>query len=136
MAQTIAIINLLDSRQDETADVVRLSTIHAAKGLEFGHVFLIGVEEEILPHREAVEAGMLEEERRLMYVAITRAQRSLTLSYCRRRKRGGDWQSCEASRFVGEIDRAVLQRMDEAPVAGQSRELGAQRLAQLKNMLK
>ena len=136
LTQTIAVINLLDKRQDETADVVRLSTIHAAKGLEFGHVFLIGVEEDILPHREAVESGALEEERRLMYVAITRAQRSLTLSYCRKRKRGGDWQSCEPSRFLAEIDRAVVQRMDEAPVAEQSRAIGAQRLAQIKGMFK
>ncbi len=136
LTQTIAVINLLDKRHDETADVVRLSTIHAAKGLEFGHVFLIGVEEDILPHREAVESGMLEEERRLMYVAITRAQRSLTLSYCRKRKRGGDWQPCEPSRFVAEIDRAVVQRMDEAPAAEQSRALGAQNLARIKGMFK
>ena len=136
LTQTVALINLLDGRDDEGADAVRLSTIHAAKGLEFAHVFLIGVEEDILPHREAVEAGMLEEERRLMYVAITRAQRSLTLSYCQRRKRGGDWQGCEPSRFVAEIDAQTLQRADQ-PVADarQARETGNQRLAQIRAML-
>ncbi len=135
LTQTIALINLLESREQAEVDAVRLSTIHAAKGLEFGHVFLIGVEEGILPHRESVDNGMLEEERRLMYVAITRAERSLTLSYCQRRKRAGDWQTCEPSRFIAEIADEAVRRPDKQTDPAGARQHGNARLAQLKAML-
>ena len=102
MTQTIALINLLESREQET-DAVSLSTLHAAKGLEFGHVFLVGVEEGILPHRQSELPEQIEEERRLMYVGITRAQRSLNISYCTKRKYAKEWQACEASRFLKEL---------------------------------
>ncbi|MDA8383663.1 MAG: UvrD-helicase domain-containing protein [Betaproteobacteria bacterium] len=134
LTQSIALITMLDSRDDGALDAVRLSTLHAAKGLEFGHVFLIGVEEGILPHRESLEADQVAEERRLMYVGITRAQRSLTLSYCRKRKRAGEWVSGEVSRFVDELG-------DELRISG--KETGPSpkadamtRLAGLKAMLK
>jgi ATP-dependent DNA helicase Rep len=102
LIQTIALINMLDQAED-TFDGVQLSTLHAAKGLEFRHVFLIGVEEGILPHREAVESGKVEEERRLMYVGITRARQSLHLYYCERRKQNRQWMSCAPSRFIAEM---------------------------------
>ena len=89
MVQTIALINMLEGK-DQEPDAVSLSTLHAAKGLEFPHVFIIGAEEDILPFRDSDEKG-IEEERRLMYVGITRAERSLQISYCNRRKRGKDW---------------------------------------------
>ncbi len=135
LTQTIALITLLENRNEGEHDAVRLSTIHAAKGLEFGHVFLVGVEEGILPHRESVENGTLEEERRLMYVAITRAQRSLTLSYCKRRKRAGELQMCEPSRFISEIADEDIRHPNQGgdPVA--QRQQGNARLAQLKAML-
>ena len=75
---------MLENRDGEGADNVRLSTLHAAKGLEFPHVFIVGLEEGILPHRESIDAGDVEEERRLMYVGVTRAQQSLHLSWCQR----------------------------------------------------
>lgn len=87
----------------DAPDAVQLSTLHASKGLEFKHVFLIGVEEGVLPHRESMEPAKLEEERRLMYVGITRAQRSLHISYAERRKQGRDFFPCEPSRFIAEM---------------------------------
>jgi ATP-dependent DNA helicase Rep len=109
MVQTIALITLLEGRTEDEVDAVRLSTLHASKGLEYGHVFLVGCEEEILPHRESVENGTLEEERRLMYVGITRAQRSLTITYCAKRKRARDWQIVEPSRFLKELPTADVR---------------------------
>ena len=102
MTQTIALMNLLEGRKEET-DAVSLSTLHAAKGLEFGHVFMVGVEEGVLPHERSETPEQIEEERRLMYVGITRAQRSLQVSYCIKRRRGKEWKSCEPSRFLLEL---------------------------------
>jgi ATP-dependent DNA helicase Rep len=103
LAQTVALITMLD-KQDENLDAVQLATLHAAKGLEFRHVFLVGVEEGSLPHRESIDAGNIEEERRLMYVGITRAQMSLNISWCAKRKQGKDIIERSISRFVAEMD--------------------------------
>ncbi len=103
LVQSIALINLLDKQNGEEVDAVQLSTLHAAKGLEYKHVFLVGVEEGILPHRESLDPAKLQEERRLMYVGITRAQRSLHISYCEKRKQGRDLIPAEASRFIAEM---------------------------------
>ncbi|MDX9994023.1 MAG: UvrD-helicase domain-containing protein [Rhodocyclaceae bacterium] len=103
LAQTVALITMLD-KQDENVDAVQLATLHAAKGLEFRHVHLVGVEEGSLPHRESIEAGNIEEERRLMYVGITRAQMSLNISWCAKRKQGRDIVERSVSRFVAEMD--------------------------------
>lgn len=135
LTQTIALITLLENRSEDETDAVRLSTIHAAKGLEFGHVFLVGAEEDILPHRESVENGTLEEERRLMYVAITRAQRSLTISYCKRRKRAGELQTCEPSRFIGEISQDDMRQSGQEIDPVEQRQQGNDRLANIKAML-
>lgn len=134
LTQTIALITLLEGREEEEEpNMVRLSTLHAAKGLEFGHVFLVGVEENILPHRDAVDEGRLEEERRLMYVGVTRAKRSLTLSYCARRKRARESVACEPSRFIAELGDDV--RMPEKPTTADAKASGSDRLAALKAML-
>ena len=116
-------------------DAVQLSTLHAAKGLEFRHVFLIGVEEGVLPHRESQAPDKIEEERRLMYVGITRAQRSLHLSYCERRKQGRGLIPCEPSRFIAEMGKEDLRfsggKADSAP----DKAGGAARLSAMKAML-
>lgn len=137
MTQTIALMNLLESRTEEP-DAVSLSTLHAAKGLEFGHVFMIGVEEGILPHRQSELPEQIEEERRLMYVGITRAERSLHLSYCTRRKHGKEWQACEPSRFLQELpaDEIIhtgISQTGKAPEV--SKDAGMAKLARLKAML-
>ncbi len=132
LAQTLALITLLEEKSDEEADAVKLSTLHAAKGLEYGHVFLVGVEEGLLPHQSAVDEGRLEEERRLMYVGITRARRSLTLCACAKRKKGREAVGCEPSRFVAEMG---LESAARARDKGEEKRSGSARLAQLKAML-
>ncbi|MBU0622638.1 MAG: UvrD-helicase domain-containing protein [Gammaproteobacteria bacterium] len=138
MTQLIALLNLLESREQET-DAVSLSTLHAAKGLEFGHVFLVGVEENILPHERSESPEQIEEERRLMYVGITRAQRSLQISYCTRRKRGKEHAGCDPSRFIAELPQADIVYTGVVTVGNTpavSKEEGMDKLARLKAMLK
>ena len=135
MVQTVALINMLEGK-DREPDAVSLSTLHAAKGLEFPHVFIIGAEEELLPFRNSDEK-QIEEERRLMYVGITRAERSLQISYCNRRKRGRELLSCEPSRFLNEMPEEELAyagtHADAAPTV--SKDEGMNKLAMLKAML-
>jgi ATP-dependent DNA helicase Rep len=135
MVQTIALINMLEGK-DQEPDAVALSTLHAAKGLEFPHVFIVGAEEEILPFRDSDEKG-IEEERRLMYVGITRAERSLQISYCNRRKRGKDWMACEPSRFLEEMpeDELVYAGGHADAVPTVTKNEGMDKLARLKAML-
>jgi len=136
LTQMVALMSMLEGR-DEEPDAVRLSTLHAAKGLEFGHVFMVGVEEGILPHKgdpdapPEATAQRIEEERRLMYVGITRAQRSLTVTWCKKRKRARDSLICEASRFIKEM------RLDEGDALPQEDEVltPQNRLANLKALL-
>ncbi|MBW3552612.1 MAG: UvrD-helicase domain-containing protein [Gemmatimonadetes bacterium] len=97
-----------DDKDDDEQDAVVLMTLHSAKGLEFDEVFLVGLEEGILPHsRSLVDeeggAGALAEERRLLYVGITRARRRVTLSRCTQRRRGGETVECLPSRYLEEI---------------------------------
>ena len=137
MTQTIALMNLLESREEET-DAVSLSTLHAAKGLEFGHVFMVGVEEGVLPHERSETPEQIEEERRLMYVGITRAQRSLQISYCNKRRRGKEWQNCEASRFLQELPTDDVIFAGAVPAGSTpevSKDEGMAKLARLKAML-
>ena len=108
VAQTVSLISTLNEREKDQ-NVVTLSTLHAAKGLEWPHVMLVGVTEGMLPFRTGEDAGAdevatrLEEERRLMYVGITRAQRSLAVSWSRRRKKGRELVAVLPSRFIAEM---------------------------------
>ncbi|MCC5866536.1 MAG: UvrD-helicase domain-containing protein [Wenzhouxiangella sp.] len=104
----VALVAGPDDDRNDGADLVRLMTLHAAKGLEFPRVWLAGCEEGLLPHQRSIDDGQVEEERRLMYVGITRAQRTLTISYCRSRKRQRDSQSCTPSRFLDELPESTI----------------------------
>jgi ATP-dependent DNA helicase Rep len=103
LIQTVSLISLLDGQNEEEPDAVKLTTLHASKGLEYPYVFLISCEEGILPHQESIAQGTIEEERRLMYVGITRAQYELTISYCEQRRKAGAVETRERSRFLAEL---------------------------------
>jgi len=108
LTQTIALMTLLEGRDDGEVDAVKMSTLHASKGLEYPFVYLVGCEEGLFPHADSVEAGALEEERRLMYVGITRAKQQLTLTHCIKRKRQGTFVFPEPSRFIDEMPQQEL----------------------------
>ena len=107
---------------DEEQDAVQMMTLHAAKGLEFPVVFLLGMEEGILPHRTSIEEHNIEEERRLAYVGVTRAQKELTLVVARQRKQGNSIVQQEPSRFISEMPKEELNFIDLAKPQKQSKE--------------
>ena len=130
--------DMLDREQEESADdKVQLMTLHAAKGLEFLHVFMIGMEEDILPHKNSVENGQIEEERRLAYVGITRAQRTLTMTSARQRTQFGDTTATTASRFIDELPADDLVKIGggDAQLSAEENQLrGEESLAALKSL--
>ena len=137
LTQTIALMTLLEGRDDGEIDAVKMSTLHASKGLEYPFVYLVGCEEGLFPHADSVEAGALEEERRLMYVGITRAKQQLTLTHCIKRKRQGTFVFPEPSRFIDEMpqgDLDILGRKGGKPIV--SKEEGRERLGNMLAMLK
>jgi len=114
---------LLADRDEEPGnDVVRLMTVHAAKGLEFDHVYVIGMEEGSFPHKNAVEEQRLEEERRLMYVAVTRARFHLTLSCSKKRRRYGQVESQAPSPFLKELGGEFTTWVDQEPDSAEAHE--------------
>jgi len=134
----MSLMDLLDrDHDDRQADCVSLLTLHAAKGLEFPHVFLTGMEESLLPHRTSIEAGAIEEERRLAYVGITRARQTLTFTYAAKRKRGTELAAREPSRFLAELPAEDLHWQgggrQSDPV--QRQERGQAHLANLRGLL-
>jgi ATP-dependent DNA helicase Rep len=106
----LSLMSILENNEEQKVqDAVQLMTIHAAKGLEFDHVYLVGFEDDSLPHHQSQHHEGIEEERRLAYVGITRAARSLTLSYAKTRQRFGELRHCEPSRFLFELPEADLE---------------------------
>ncbi|MDX1810509.1 MAG: DNA helicase Rep [Gammaproteobacteria bacterium] len=135
----MTLMNILERNEDDEneSDSVTLMTMHAAKGLEFPHVFIIGMEEEILPHRTSIDEGNVEEERRLAYVGITRAQRTLTMSYSRIRKKYGERMECEVSRFVDELpqDDLIWEGGKTTVDPEEQKQRGQAHLANLRDLL-
>lgn len=126
---------LSDNDQNEDGDWVRLMTLHAAKGLEFPCVYLVCMEEGVLPHRQSLDDKGLKEERRLAYVGITRAQRALCLTFTRTRTRYGEIIDTEPSRFFEEVKDADLRWEGTTKSPEESRTQGNAALSQLRAML-
>ncbi len=135
--QDVALLTDADNDKDQDADKVTLMTIHAAKGLEFPYVYIVGLEENLFPSIQSLGTrAELEEERRLFYVAITRAEQKLTISYAESRFRWGTPSLCEPSRFIEEIDQAYIEKprkkissFDNEPALGKERPAWLQKPA-------
>jgi ATP-dependent DNA helicase Rep len=136
LTQMVALMTMLEGK-DEDPDAIRMSTLHASKGLEYPHVFLVGCEEGILPHKGDPDAPVetlaqrIEEERRLMYVGITRAKRTLQITWCKKRKRAGEQVHCDVSRFIKEMQLDVGDAVPKESEVITPRE----RLARMKELL-
>lgn len=119
LADFLSEVSLLtdqDNDKDENADKVTLMTVHAAKGLEFTNVFVAGMEEELFPSAMSLDSPRaIEEERRLFYVAITRAQENCIITFAKSRYRNGQTHICTPSRFLRDIDAKYLEIPEEAP---------------------
>ncbi|MEP6663586.1 MAG: ATP-dependent helicase, partial [Verrucomicrobiota bacterium] len=122
-------IMLDNDRKDEKetqGDAVTLITMHSCKGLEFPHVYIVGLEDGLLPHSRSKVEGTMDEERRLFYVAITRAMLTLTISHCGGRKKYGQMLPCHPSPFLKELPAELVEHADEkakqivAPSAGKN----------------
>lgn len=135
----LVLIDILEQREEEdNSDKVQLLTLHASKGLEYPYVFIMGLEEELLPHRNSIEANTIEEERRLMYVGITRAQRELTLTLTAKRKQYGEEFEPTPSRFLEELpaDDVVWEgKGGEQRSPEQKKALGKAYMANIRNLL-
>nr|WP_315540603.1 DNA helicase Rep [uncultured Haemophilus sp.] len=123
---------------DDESDQVQLMTLHASKGLEFPHVYLIGMEEGILPHQTSIDEDNVEEERRLAYVGITRAQQTLTFSLCRERRQFGELIRPEPSRFLAELPQDDVQWEKDKPklTVEQKQQQTSSQLDRLRAILK
>lgn len=134
-------VALMQDREDEKKDAdgkgVSLITMHAAKGLEFPVCYIIGVEEGILPHSRSLEEGSRDEERRLLYVGITRAMQDLTITWCHSRKRYGDKMPCMPSSFFRELSKEELIESSYATLssAPADEDFAADYFARMKEML-
>ena len=135
LAAQLALLSHAD--RDEPGNAVRMMTLHAAKGLEFRFVFIVGCEEGTLPHEGAIDEGRIDEERRLMYVGITRAKEMLTLSWSSKTKRYGEVHSNQPSRFLHELPQDDLHWQGKDPEADKEvvRETAESHMAKIAAML-
>ncbi|WP_372871098.1 DNA helicase Rep [Shewanella sp.] len=126
------------SSEDEAGDQVQLMTLHASKGLEFPYVFMIGMEERILPHQTSIDEDNVEEERRLAYVGVTRAQRELWFTMCRERRQFGETMRCEPSRFLDELpqDDLIWESRKKPQSEQQRQQTGKANIANIRAMFK
>lgn len=133
----LILIDILEKSDNDDQHSVHLMTLHASKGLEFPYVYLVGMEEELLPHRVSIDNDQIEEERRLAYVGITRAGKSLCMSLAKKRRRGGELQACLPSRFLEELPADCIEwygREGDRNEA-QSKAMAASHLTALRHLL-
>lgn len=133
----LILIDILEQSDEQEDDTIQLMTLHASKGLEFPFVYLVGMEEELLPHRVSIDDNQIEEERRLAYVGITRAQKGLCFSLAKQRRRAGELQDCLPSRFLEELPQDSLEWFGKSVerCEEKSKNLAKSHLAGLKNLL-
>ena len=138
LVSKMILMDIMDrNEEDMEGNHVALMTMHASKGLEFPYVYIVGMEEELLPHRTSIEEENIEEERRLCYVGITRAQKELTFSLSSKRRRYGETVDCEPSRFLAELPQEDLEWMDgKQQLEGDERkEFGRASMAGIRDIL-
>ena len=133
----LILIDILEQSEEGDNDTLQLMTLHASKGLEFPHVYLVGMEEDLLPHRVSIDEDQIDEERRLAYVGVTRAQKSLCLTLARQRRRAGEMQDCLPSRFLEELPQDSLEWFGKTGERDEvkSKALAKSHLDGLKNLL-
>ncbi|MEC6909815.1 DNA helicase Rep [Photobacterium piscicola] len=139
VVQRLTLRDMMERGEDDSdADQVQLMTLHASKGLEFPYVFLIGTEEGILPHQTSIDEDNVDEERRLAYVGITRAQRELTFTLCKERRQYGELIKPEPSRFLYELPQDDLEwESERKPVTAEERmQKGQAHIANIRNLFK
>jgi len=139
LVSKMILLDIMERNEEDSADdQVALMTMHASKGLEFPYVYIVGMEEELLPHRTSIEEENIEEERRLCYVGITRAQKELTFSLTSKRKQYGELIDSEPSRFLDELPPEDLEWLEggKQQLEGEERkEFGRASIAGIRDIL-
>ena len=142
LAEVVSKLTLRDmlerNEEEDESDAVQLLTLHASKGLEYPYVFMVGMEEGLLPHQVSIDEDNVDEERRLAYVGITRAQQELTMTYAKIRRQFGETSQTELSRFVQELpqDDLAFENKKAPNTQAERMEKGQARVANLRAMLK
>ncbi|HRD71258.1 MAG TPA: UvrD-helicase domain-containing protein [Legionella sp.] len=133
----LVLIDILEQSEEQDEETLQLMTLHASKGLEFPYVYLVGMEEELLPHRVSIDDDQIEEERRLAYVGITRAQKGLCFTLAKQRRKGGELHECLPSRFLDELPQDSLEWFGKGAerCEEKSKNLAKSHLAGLKSLL-